>query len=84
MNDTDIFVIKDSFEALDRNKDGFLTRIEFYQLYLGLSFRPERLPVEQLYEQAGLSDEGALISLKDALRGLKKVSKVWGRASDLQ
>lgn len=73
MNPTNEIVIRDGFRALDHDKDGFLDAKEFYTLYLGLGFRPERIKEEDLIKEAGLEEKDALISEDQALLVLQKV-----------
>jgi Ca2+-binding EF-hand superfamily protein len=75
MNAVDEYDIRDTFEALDTDKDGFLTAQEFYVLYLGLSFRPERITkVEDLQRIAEMDEEDSLVSVDRVLKVLEKVN----------
>jgi hypothetical protein len=74
-NAVDEYDIRDTFEALDTDKDGFLTAQEFYVLYLGLSFRPERtMKVEDLQRIAGMDEKDSLVSIDRVLKVLEKVN----------
>ena len=81
MNAIDEYDIRDTFQALDSDLDGFLTAQEFHTLWMGLGFRPERLNEQELERivAAGIKEETAnkevnsLISLEVALKVLKNV-----------
>ena len=82
MNAIDEYDIRDTFQALDSDQDGFLTLDEFHTLYLGLGYRPQRISQQEL-QQLVLecnsdgtrtnNDQGGSISLGVVLQVLKKV-----------
>lgn len=76
MNAADEYVVRDAFEALDDDKDGFLDSDQFCTLYLGLFFFPERIKKEDLLRTAGMEEKDSLISVEQALQVLQKVSCV--------
>ncbi len=64
--------IRDSFQALDLDHDGCLSTEEFYKLYLGLGFQPERIQLNDFQQMLEL-DTGTLLSVDDVLERLSKV-----------
>jgi Ca2+-binding EF-hand superfamily protein len=73
MDPRDEHDIRDSFEILDSDHDGCLSTAEFYSLYLGLGFQPERIQLND-FEQMLELDLGSLLSVDDVLKILSKVN----------
>jgi Ca2+-binding EF-hand superfamily protein len=74
MSAIDEYDIRDTFQALDNDDDGYLTARQFHVLWQGLGFRPERMHQQDLQQIAGMTNDDSLISAETALKVLKKVS----------
>ena len=64
--------IRDSFQALDSDHDGYLSIKEFYKLYIGLGFHPERIQLKEFAQMVQITAD-TLVSVDDVVEKLSKV-----------
>jgi hypothetical protein len=76
MNAIDEYDVRSSFEALDIDHEGTLTFPDFYTLYLGLGFQPQRIPEQELRAKVAAATGGPIdrISIEECLTILSQVS----------
>lgn len=83
MKAADAYDIRDSFEVLDRNQEGSISLDDFWMLYLGLGFQPERISLEELSqkvsalaggEKGNSSSNSNRVTLDAAMKILSKAS----------
>lgn len=72
MDPRDEHDIRDSFQALDSDHDGSLSIEEFYKLYIGLGFQPERIQLNEFQQMVQIAAD-TLVSVDDVLKMLSKV-----------
>lgn len=72
MDSMDEHDIRDSFQALDSDHDGYLSLEECYKLYLGLGFHPERIQLKDFQQMMQL-DAKSLLSIDEVVEMLSKV-----------
>lgn len=67
--------IRESFEVLDTDQDGYLTPREFYCLYTALGYKPERISMEELLSLSGipLDDNLSLARVVDVLKNVSEI-----------
>lgn len=72
MDPKDEHDIRDSFQALDSDHDGSLSLEEFYKLYIGLGFHPERIQLNEFEQMVQITGD-TLVSVDVVVEKLSKV-----------
>lgn len=81
MDPKDEYDVRDSFQALDSDHDGYLSLEEFYKLYLGLGFHPQRIQLNDFQQMIQLNAAGTLVSVDEVIEKLCKVRKAKERTT---